>query len=96
MLISQRLEKLACARDDSRRTIGTFLIEQAVRFEGLTMADIAREAFTSKATLVRFAKQLGYEGWTEFARAYAREIDRPRRPRPQNRCLAPAPPMQGV
>ena len=78
MLISQRIEKLACAHDDSRRTIGTFLVEQAGRFESLTMADIARETFTSKATLVRFAKQLGYEGWTEFARDYSREIDRQR------------------
>lgn len=78
MLISQRIEKLAAEHDDSRRTIGLFLIEQANRFDGLTMADIAQETYTSKATLVRFAKQLGYDGWTDFARAYSREIDRNR------------------
>lgn len=78
MLISQRLEQLACHHDDSRRTVGLYLVEQAARFEALTMADIAAETYTSKATLVRIAKQLGFHGWRDFSAAYAREIDRQR------------------
>ena len=78
MLISQRLEQLARQHDDARRVVGVFLIENADRFDQLTMADIAAETYTSKPTLVRVAKQLGYSGWRAFSAAYAREIDRQR------------------
>ena len=78
MLISQRLEQLARQHDDARRVVGVFLIESADRFDQLTMADIAAETYTSKPTLVRVAKQLGYSGWRAFSAAYAREIDRQR------------------
>lgn len=76
MLISQRLEKLAVEHDDSRRTIGLYLLDNPKSVDVLTMAQIAAETFSSKATLVRVAKQLGFDGWTAFARAYGREQDR--------------------
>lgn len=78
MLIAQRLEQLACRHDDSRRVVGEYLLDHANRFEGLSMADVAAETYTSKATLVRIAKQLGFKGWREFSAAYVREIDRQR------------------
>lgn len=76
MLISQRLEKLAAEHDDSRRTIGLYLLDNPKSVDVLTMAQIAEATFSSKATLVRAAKQLGFDGWTAFARAYGREQDR--------------------
>ena len=34
---------------------------------------IAAETYTSKAALARFAKSLGFSGWTEFSREYVGE-----------------------
>ena len=82
MLISQRLEQFAHEHDGAHRAIALYLIDQSARFEKLTMADIAAEIFTSKPTLVRFAKQLGFSGWREFSQAYGREIDRVERNAP--------------
>lgn len=89
MLISQRLEQLAYRYNDARRTVSLFLIEQANRFELLSMADVAAETYTSKATLVRIAKQLGFKGWRDFSVAYAREIDRRKRDAPETDASIP-------
>lgn len=78
MLISQRLEQLAAQYDDSRRTISLYLLENPTSIEQLSMERIAQDTFTSKATLVRVAKQLGFSGWTEFSKQYLIEIERRR------------------
>lgn len=38
------------------------------------MEEIAKETFTSKPTLVRFAKFFGYSGWKEFMYAFTHEV----------------------
>lgn len=78
MLIAQRLEKLATRYDDSRRTVSLFLLGHRDEIGSLTMADVAAQTFTSKATLVRIAKQLGYPGWRAFAHAFETEVLRQR------------------
>lgn len=75
MLISQRLEKLAREHDDSRRTVSHYLLDHPEAMKHGTMADIAEATFTSKATLVRLAKQAGFSGWTDFSRAYLVELE---------------------
>lgn len=82
MLISQRLEHLSLAYDDSRRTVSRFLLEQGACLEQYTMQQIADATYTSKATLVRIAKQLGFAGWRPFANAYATELRRQSERRP--------------
>ena len=76
MTVSQRLRKLADAHDDARRTVSLYALEQGERICSMSMADVAAETFTSKPTLVRVARQLGFNGWPEFCRAYERELVR--------------------
>lgn len=63
MLLMQRIEEIAYKNSGSSRTIGEFLINNHSRIHEYSMQQIADETFTSKSTLSRFAKSLGYDGW---------------------------------
>ena len=78
MLISQRLERMAASYDDARRTVSRYLLEHPRAVETQSMEQVAQATFTSKATLVRVAKQLGFGGWTDFSRQYIIELERER------------------
>ena len=43
-----------------------FLLSEGTGIAGMTMRQIAASAYTSKPTLVRFAKQAGYAGWKDY------------------------------
>lgn len=74
MTLAQRVEELAIASGtDSKRVIGEFVLQKKSRFCDFTTQQIAQETYTSKSALVRFAKALGFSGWSEFAREYANE-----------------------
>ncbi len=75
MLISQRLEMLVNGYEDSRRTVALYLLTQGERAQESSMGQIADDTSTSKATLVRVAKTLGYSGWREFFDAWRHEYD---------------------
>jgi DNA-binding MurR/RpiR family transcriptional regulator len=74
MLISQKIEDITRKSTDSKSSIGKFLLKEQRNLERYSMRDIADMTFTSQASLVRFAKKLGYEGWTEFIKEYIKEI----------------------
>lgn len=74
MLISQKIEDIICSCTDSRAAIGKFLLREQANLEHCSMRDIAAATYTSQATLVRFAKRVGFPGWTEFMKAYLREV----------------------
>lgn len=74
MLISQKLEEMMVKYQDSRSTVSKYLLDQRLNLEYFTMQQIADETFTSKATLVRIAKKLGYPGWNNFFKAYIDEL----------------------
>lgn len=74
MLIHQKIEQMIHDYDDARRTVGIFLIKEQHRIQNYSMQNIADETFTSKTTLVRVAKILGYSGWNEFIKKYKEEI----------------------
>lgn len=38
------------------------------------MIEVADLTYTSRATLVRFAKKLGYSGWPDFVKAFLKEV----------------------
>lgn len=74
MTLAQRVEELIVAsRTDSKRVIGEFVLQKKSRLCDFTTQQIASETYTSKSALVRFAKTLGFSGWSEFARAFASE-----------------------
>ena len=74
MTLTQRVEELtiSCA-NESKRNIGAFILRKKSRLREYNTQRIAAETYTSKAALVRFAKSLGFSGWTEFSREYVRE-----------------------
>lgn len=50
----------------SIKQVADFLLAEGTGIEQMTMAQIAARAYTSKPTLVRFAKQAGYAGWKDY------------------------------
>ena len=74
MTLAQRVEELVIASGtDSKRVIGEFVLQKKSRICDFTTQQIAHETYTSKSALVRFAKALGFSGWSEFAREFASE-----------------------
>ncbi|MFI3616693.1 MurR/RpiR family transcriptional regulator [Enterococcus avium] len=74
MYLFQRIEEAAFKQNDARRTIGEFILEHRDQLPELSMEEIAKRTFTSKPTLVRFAKYFDYSGWTEFMYAFTHEV----------------------
>lgn len=54
----------------SIKQVADFLLAEGTGIAQLSMAQIAARAYTSKPTLVRFAKQAGYAGWKDFRRDF--------------------------
>ena len=50
----------------SIKDVADFLLSEGTGIANLTMAQIASRTYTSKPTLVRFAKQAGYAGWRDY------------------------------
>ncbi|CAD5897700.1 MurR/RpiR family transcriptional regulator [Carnobacterium maltaromaticum] len=74
MYLFQRIEEAVFKQNDARRVIGEFILENRDQLKSYTMEEIAKQTFTSKPTLVRFAKYFGYSGWKEFMYAFSHEV----------------------
>lgn len=73
MYLIHRIEELEATHDDSRRTIARYVLREHATLAERSIADVARETYTSKASVTRFAKALGFDGWRDFIRAFVRE-----------------------
>lgn len=73
MLISQKLEAMTADYKDARAVVGAYMLEQRTNLQNLSLQQIADATYTSRSTLVRIAKKLGYSGWNELARKYVDE-----------------------
>lgn len=73
MYLFQKIEEVTLQHNDSRKTIGEFLLANPDKMTDLSMKQVAEQAFTSKTSLVRFAKKLGFSGWNEFVIAFKEE-----------------------
>ena len=60
----------------SIKQIADFLLSEGTGIAQLSMAQIAARTYTSKPTLVRFAKQAGYPGWKDYRYDFLRAIGR--------------------
>lgn len=47
---------------DARYAVGEFVLYEQVKLHRYTISQIAEYTYTSKATVVRFAKTLGFDG----------------------------------
>lgn len=66
MLLFQQVEEMAHSHTDARHVIGEFLLKEKSNIKKYTMQEIAEKSYTSKSSLVRFAKALGFQGWKDF------------------------------
>lgn len=73
MYLFQKIEELMLKYQDTRRNIAEFVLNEKDKVLSLSMQEIADYTYTSKPTLVRFAKALGFSGWKEFMRAFIEE-----------------------
>lgn len=74
MFLLQRIEEMTDTCSDARRTIGEFILAHKEDLLDYSITDVANAAYTSKASVVRFAKSLGYEGWKDFRRDFLVEL----------------------
>ena len=72
MLVAQRIEQMAHTSQGARRDVGSFLLQRGRTIEDLTMQQIADATGTSKPTLVRIAKHLGFQGWAQLTKMFWR------------------------
>ena len=74
MYLFQQIEEIIMQYNDARQIIGEFVLSEKERLHRYSMDEIAQYTYTSKATLVRFAKALGYKGWRDFMKAFIEEV----------------------
>lgn len=74
MLIAQKIEQMVRYSQDAQKNVGEFLMNEKERLADYSMQEIADAVFTSKPTLVRIAKKLGFHGWNDFMTAYQEEL----------------------
>lgn len=59
---------------DARYAVEEFVLHEQSNLHKYTINQIAEYSYTSKATVVRFAKTLGFDGWKEFMKAFISEM----------------------
>ena len=60
----------------SIKDVADYLLSEGTGIAALSMKQLASRTYTSKSTLVRFAKMAGYEGWTAYRHDFLLEMDR--------------------
>lgn len=77
MNLLHRVEELSMQYGTgSRRAIGAFVMQERNHLHEYTVQEIAEKTYTSKASMTRFAKELGFSGWREFIKAFVEEQNR--------------------
>lgn len=73
MNLYSRIEDAIAHQTNVQRTIGQFVLANHSELDSFTIGQIAKATFTSKPSVTRFAKSLGYSGWREFIRDFMAE-----------------------
>lgn len=74
MLLEQKIENLT-KLTHSEKAIAQYLLTKKLKINDMSTRDIARETFTSSATVVRFSQRLGYSGFIELKKDYINELN---------------------
>lgn len=73
MLIQQKMEQMHFTNNE--KIIMNYILEKKQKIQNMTVKELAKETFTSPASLVFFAKKMGYSGWNDFKKDYIAEIN---------------------
>lgn len=74
MYLFQKIEEEVFQNSETKRAIGEFLLSNKEHIGEYSMEEIAKLTYTSKSTLVRFAKTIGFSGWRDFMYAFSHEV----------------------
>ena len=74
--LCERVRRQSLEMPGARQSIADFLVQEGSGIKNLTMSEVADLTFTSKPSLVRFAKALGFDGWRSFRLAYVEAVER--------------------
>lgn len=72
MLLTEKIQTMDHL-SSSQKAIAVFLLEQKEAVSEMTIKEIAHSTYTSPATLIRFAKNLGYEGFEQLKHDFLKE-----------------------
>ena len=72
MLITERMDHIKFSH--SEQMIVDYLKREQLNIENKSTSDIAQETFSSKSTIVKVAKRLNFNGWSDFKKAYIDEL----------------------
>lgn len=75
MYLFQKIEESVAIYNDARKNIGEFLLAKKDRVANYSMQQIADQVYTSKTTLFRYAKSMGYSGWKDFIQDFLKEAN---------------------
>lgn len=75
MLISQKFEEMSVSCKGAQASVSKFMLEHKADVQKFSMQQIADATYSSRPTLVRIAKKMGYSGWNELARKYIDECN---------------------
>ena len=73
MYLLQRVEDLSIGTSDARKNVAEFVLKEQKDLLRYSIDEVAAKTFTSKSTVTRFAKLLGFSGWRDFLRAFVAE-----------------------
>ena len=75
MLIIQKLEQLFVrfGDGDARSQVAEYLIDAAPTYDNESLTSVAGATGVSKPSVVRTVQTIGFEGWTDFNRAFSAE-----------------------
>ena len=79
-----RIQSVYAGLKSAERRAVNCLLDNPGRVQDLTIVDFASEAGCSEATVVRLSKRLGYEGFPELKRDFARVKEQPDFPSGEN------------
>ncbi len=72
MLLTEKIQEIDHL-SSGQKMIADFLLEQKDGIAGMTIKEIAHRTYTSPATLIRFAKNLGYDGFDQLKKDFLKE-----------------------
>lgn len=72
MLIVEKMKETAFS--PTERKLVNYLLEDRQNLKHKTARQIAQETYTNPSMLIRIAKKLGFDGWTELKDAYLEEV----------------------
>ncbi len=74
MKLLQRIEEYTVSQNSTKREIADFILENKFDIHKFSINQVAEKTFSSKSSLVRFGKALGFKGWKDFSNQLIEDI----------------------